>query len=78
MKSKKLWGGILALVAALLNIVGVFVIFLNWYEKGMSAEAAEPGCEILLKSLMPALGDVGLVAGVLPGYWWDLRPSQSS
>jgi len=67
MKSKKLWGGVLSVAGALLNIVGVFVIFLTWYEKGMQAEAAEPGCEILLKSLMPALGDVGLLAGVLFG-----------
>ena len=58
-------GGILTLIAALLGIVGHFVIFLNWYQTGMHAEAAEPGCEILLKYLMPGLADVGMLGGVL-------------
>jgi len=38
-------GGIVAVFAGLMGIIGHFVIFLNWYFRGMAAEAAEPGCE---------------------------------
>lgn len=65
MKQNMKLGGILAIVGGLMGIVGHFVIFLNWYERGMAAEAAEPGCEILLKWIHPALTDVGILAGVM-------------
>jgi hypothetical protein len=58
-------GVLFAIIGALLGIIGHYVLFLNWYEAGMSAEAAEPGCEILLKYIMPALFDVGVLGGVL-------------
>jgi len=58
-------GGIVALVAGLMGITGHFVIFLNWYVRGMRAEAAEPGCEILLKYINPAMADLGIVGGVI-------------
>ena len=54
-------GGTLALIGALIGIVGHFWIFLNWYEIGMHAEAAEPGCEILLKYIQPAMFDFGIL-----------------
>ncbi len=38
---------------------------MNWYEIALTAESAEPGCEILLKYIMPALSDLGIFAGVL-------------
>ena len=65
MKNKNVLGGILALVGALLGIVGHIVLFMQWYRIGMGAESAEPGCEILLKYIHPLLADVGLFAGVL-------------
>ncbi len=65
MKSSERWGGSLAAIGALLGIVGHFVIFLNWYEVGMAAESAEPGCEILLKYIHPAIFDLGMLGGVL-------------
>ena len=65
MKTNYRLGGILALVGALLGILGTYYIFLTWYTPALSAEAAEPGCEILLKYLMPALLDFGILAGVL-------------
>ncbi|MGC9523714.1 MAG: hypothetical protein ACP5HG_17815 [Anaerolineae bacterium] len=65
MKVNRRLGGILAIVAALLGLIGHFVLFLNWYEAGMHAESAEPGCEILLETLHPMLAAFGLVAGVL-------------
>jgi NADH:ubiquinone oxidoreductase subunit K len=65
MKTNYRLGGFLTLIAALLGIVGHFIIFLNWYQIGMHAEAAEPGCEILLKYIMPGLADVGMLGGVL-------------
>ncbi len=58
-------GGIVALVGGLMGIIGHFVIFLNWYFKGMAAEAAEPGCEILLKWINPAMADLGILGGVI-------------
>lgn len=58
-------GGIMAIIGSLLGIVGTYLIFLNWYTPALTAEAAEPGCEILLKVLMPALSDFGILAGVL-------------
>ena len=65
MNAKNRLGTVLALAGAVLGIVGTYLIFLNWYTPALSAEAAEPGCEILLKYLMPALSDFGLLAGVL-------------
>ncbi len=65
MKDKQLLGGILATIGALMGIIGHFILFLNWYHIGMSAEFAEPGCEILLKYIHPALTDVGIFAGIL-------------
>jgi hypothetical protein len=58
-------GGIVATFAGLMGIIGHFVIFLNWYFRGMAAEAAEPGCEILLKYINPAMADLGIVGGVI-------------
>ena len=58
-------GGIVATIGGLMGIIGHFVIFLNWYHKGMAAEAAEPGCEILLKWINPAMADLGILGGVI-------------
>ena len=60
-------GGILAVIAAVIGLVGHFVLFMNWYHIGMGAESAEPGCEILLKYIHPLLADFGILAGVLFG-----------
>ena len=57
-------GVILCIIGALLGIIGHLVIFLNWYELALVAESAEPGCEILLKYIMPLMFDVGISAGV--------------
>ena len=62
MKKNNVLGGIMALIAAVIGIIGHFVLFFQWYVAGMSAESAEPGCEILLKYIHPGLGDVGLLA----------------
>jgi hypothetical protein len=58
-------GGITATIGGLLGIIGHFIIFLSWYFKGMAAEAAEPGCEILLKWIHPAMADLGILGGVI-------------
>ena len=65
MKTNNRLGMILTLIGSLLGIIGTYLIFLNWYTPALTAEAAEPGCEILLKYLMPALLDFGILAGVL-------------
>jgi len=57
-------GAILALVGGVMGIIGHYFIFLNWYETGMAAESAEPGCEILLKYIQPAIFDLGILGGV--------------
>ncbi|MCX6054153.1 MAG: hypothetical protein NTZ74_04410 [Chloroflexi bacterium] len=58
-------GGILAGVAAIIGIIGHFVLFFQWYQIGMHAESAEPGCEILLKYIHPFLCDLGLIAAAM-------------
>jgi hypothetical protein len=67
MKRNNRLGAWLSLFGSLLCIVGVFVIFMTWYGPAQHAEAAEPGCEILLKYIMPALADFGILAGALYG-----------
>jgi len=64
MKNQKL-GGILALIAALIGGIGHFILFFKWYQIGMHAESAEPGCEILLKYIHPFLCDLGLLAAAI-------------
>ena len=58
-------GGWVALIGGLMGIAGHFTIFINWYHRGMAAEAAEPGCEILLKWIHPAIADIGILGGVI-------------
>jgi len=65
MKNRTNLGGFLALIGGLMGIVGHYLIFLNWYEIGMAAESAEPGCEILLKYIQPAMFDLGVLGGAL-------------
>jgi hypothetical protein len=65
MKRENLYGGILAIIAALMGIIGHFVLFLKWYQIGMNTPSAEPGCEILLKTIHPLMATLGLLAGVL-------------
>jgi hypothetical protein len=65
MKNKNMLGGILATIGSLMGIIGHFVLFLNWYQVGMHTPAAEPGCEILLKTIHPLMADLGILAGVL-------------
>ena len=65
MKINTRLGGYLAIIAALIGIIGHFVLYLNWYQIGMAAPSAEPGCEILLKYIHPLLADFGIFAGVV-------------
>jgi len=65
MKINERLGGWLALAGAVLGITAAFVLFMTWYGPALTAEAAEPGCEILLKFIMPLLSDVSILAGVL-------------
>ena len=58
-------GGILASIAALMGIIGHFILFLKWYQIGMASPSAEPGCEILLKYIHPLMADLGILGGVL-------------
>jgi hypothetical protein len=64
MKDRTILGGILATIAALMGIIGHFVLFLNWYHVGMAAPSAEPGCQILLKYIHPLMADFGILGGV--------------
>jgi hypothetical protein len=65
MKNKNLLGGILAVIASLMGIIGHMILFLKWYQVGMHTPSAEPGCEILLKYIHPLMADFGILAGVL-------------
>jgi hypothetical protein len=63
-KEQKL-GAVIASIGALMGLIGHFTIFLNWYFRGMAAESAEPGCEILLKWIHPAVTDMGILASAI-------------
>ncbi len=65
MKDNQRWGGVLASAGAVIGIAGHFLLFDKWYEIGMHAESAEPGCEILLKYIHPLMADAGLLGAVL-------------
>ena len=65
MKKENIFGGILAIIAALMGLIGHMVLFMNWYRIGMGADSAEPGCEILLKYIHPLMADLGMLGGVL-------------
>src|SRR5512143_4376947 len=65
MKKEEVLGGSLSILAAVMGIVGHFVLFLKWYRIGMNTPSAEPGCEILLKTIHPLMADFGILAGVL-------------
>lgn len=65
MNKKLLLGGYLSVFSAAIGLVAHFYLFEKWYVAGMSAESAEPGCEILLKYIHPALADLGLLAAAI-------------
>jgi len=65
MEENRKLGGVLALISGLMGIIGHTAIFIGWYFRGMAAEAAEPGCEILLKYIHPAMSDLGMLGGVI-------------
>jgi len=65
MDKKNRWGSIVTLILGLLGVIGTYMIFMAWFGPARHAEAAEPGCEILLGYLMPALSDFGITAGVI-------------
>jgi hypothetical protein len=65
MKKENLIGGILAIIAALMGIIGHMLLFMKWYQIGMHTPSAEPGCEILLKTIHPLMADLGMLAGVM-------------
>jgi hypothetical protein len=65
MKNKHVVGGIMAIIASVMGIAGHIILFLKWYQIGMHTQSAEPGCEILLKYIHPAMADLGILGGVL-------------
>lgn len=67
MKTKYQLGGILAAIAAVIGVIGHFILFFQWYQIGMHAESAEPGCEILLKTIHPLLANLGLLGAAMFG-----------
>lgn len=60
-------GLILALIGAALGLIGSFVIFTQSYEPMMAAElaAGRPDEMLIVKYIIPALNDIGMLAGVL-------------
>lgn len=65
MKREYLIAGILSILAALMGIIGHMLLFLKWYVIGMNTPSAEPGCEILLKTIHPLMADFGVLGGVV-------------
>lgn len=67
MKERTNAGGVIALIGALIGIVGVFVAFMLAYEPMMVAEVAagRPDEETIVKWVIPFLSDIGIIAGTL-------------
>ncbi len=65
MNKRQLLGVVLAIVGALIGIIGHFILFDKWYIIGMNTPSAEPGCEILLNYIHPIMADLGILAGVI-------------
>lgn len=65
MNKQRALGAGLGIAGAVIGIVGHFILFQKWYVAGMNTPSAEPGCEILLKTIHPLMADLGLLAGVL-------------
>jgi hypothetical protein len=60
-------GLVLALIGAALGLIGSFMIFTQWYEPMMAAEMAaeRPDEMLIVKYIIPALNDIGMLAGIL-------------
>lgn len=60
-------GAAIAIVGALLGIVGSLVLFTRWYNPVMAAELAQgrPDEMIIVQYIFPALNDIGVIAGTL-------------
>ncbi len=65
MNKRQSLGAVLAILGALIGILGHFILFQKWYFVGMNTPSAEPGCEILLETIHPLMADLGLLGGVL-------------
>lgn len=65
MNKRHLLGAALAVIGALIGIIGHFILFQKWYIVGMNTPSAEPGCELLLETIHPLMADLGLLAGAL-------------
>jgi hypothetical protein len=57
-------GAVLTLIGAVAGVAGTILLFVNWYQTLLTG-CAEPACDILLTYVMPALSDLGILAGVL-------------
>lgn len=67
MKQNDKLGAIIAAAGALLGMFGTLWIFTSWYDTMMAAElaAGRPDEMTLVKFIIPALSDIGIVAGVV-------------
>lgn len=67
MKERRILGGILAALGAVLGLVVSFLLFTSWYEPMQAAEiaAGRPDEQIIVKYIIPVLSDFGILAGAL-------------
>ena len=67
MKERTTAGSIIALVGAVVGIIGVFVVFMLAYGPMIAVEigAGRPDEADIVKYVIPFLSDLGIVAGVL-------------
>ena len=72
-------GALIALLGALLGIVGSLLLFARWYDPVMAAELASgrPDEMTIVQYIFPALNDISVIAGVLWGLaaygFWSRR-----
>ena len=68
MDSKQLSGFVMALIGAVLGIVGGMVLFIITYEPYIIAELTnlgEEGCDIIIRDFLPIISDLAVLGGVL-------------
>lgn len=67
MDERRKLGLITALIGAALGLAGAFLLFTNWYEPMQAAElaAGRPDEQIIVKYIIPALSDFGILAGAI-------------
>lgn len=66
-ETRRTLGLTIAVIGALLGLIGTLVLFVRWYDPVIEAEhmAGRPDEGLIVQYIFPALSDIGVIAGVL-------------